>query len=119
MRLSSSSVELLTTYDWPGNVRELMNEMSRLTVYGESDELVTPDRLSKNIRSRAIAAARRHDDVIGIRADMPLDAAVSALERELITRAFKTSNGRVTEAASRLGLSRKGLFLKRRRHGLD
>ena len=119
LRLASSSMELLTLYDWPGNVRELLNEMRRLTAFGESDELVTPERLSRSIRMRAIEAARRSDDVVTVRADLPLETAVSTLERAFISRAFKMSGGRVTETAAVLGLSRKGLFLKRRRLGLD
>ena len=119
LRLASSTVELLTFYEWPGNIRELLNEMRRLTVYGEPDSLVTPDRLSRAIRQRAIEAARRQDEVVTVRADVPLDSAVSQLERALIARAFRVSGGRVTEAAGVLGLSRKGLFLKRKRHRLD
>jgi DNA-binding NtrC family response regulator/tetratricopeptide (TPR) repeat protein len=119
LRLASSAMELLVLYDWPGNVRELLNEMRRLTAYGEPDELITPERLSRGIRTRAIEAARRQDEVITVQADLPLDAALSAVERAFIARAFKVAGGRVTDAAGLLGLSRKGLFLKRRRLGLD
>ena len=119
LRLASSAMELLTLHDWPGNVRELLNEMRRLTAYGEPDELITPERLSRTIRTRAIEAARRQDEVVAVRADLPLEAAVSVVERAFIARAFKVAGGRVTDAAGLLGLSRKGLFLKRKRLGLD
>jgi DNA-binding NtrC family response regulator/tetratricopeptide (TPR) repeat protein len=119
LRLSPSALELLTHYEWPGNVRELLNEMRRLTAYGEPDELITPDRLSRVIRSRAFEAARRQDELVSVRAELPLDEALSTVERAFIARAFKVSGGRVGDAAALLGVSRKGLFLMRKRLGLD
>jgi DNA-binding NtrC family response regulator len=40
------------------------------------------------------------------------------VERAAITHALTATEGRTEEAATRLGLSRKGLYLKRRRLGL-
>jgi hydrogenase-4 transcriptional activator len=50
-----------------------------------------------------------------VRLDQPLPEAVEALEQQLVHRALARANGRVEEAARLLGISRKGLFLKRRR----
>ena len=44
--------------------------------------------------------------------------AIDELEQHFIAHALQATGGRVTEAAELLGLSRKGLFLKRRRRGL-
>ena len=55
---------------------------------------------------------------VSVRLDQSLAAAVQELEQHFIARALETSGGRVAEAAQLLGLSRKGLFLKRRRRGL-
>jgi DNA-binding NtrC family response regulator len=54
-----------------------------------------------------------------MRLDQPLAAATEHLERALILRALKLSGGRVDEAAKLLGLSRKGLYLKRRRLDIE
>ena len=51
--------------------------------------------------------------------DQPLPAAVDALEQMLVRHALERTHGRVEEAARLLGISRKGLFLKRRRWGLE
>ena len=53
-----------------------------------------------------------------VRLDQPLPAAVESLEQTMVRRALERSHGRVEEAARLLGISRKGLFLKRRRWGL-
>ena len=54
-----------------------------------------------------------------MRLDQPLDVVVEALERAFIERALVQANGRVTDAAQLLGISRKGLFLKRKKLGLE
>jgi DNA-binding NtrC family response regulator len=55
---------------------------------------------------------------VQIRLDQPLAHALEELERRFIEHALSASGGRVADAAQLLGLSRKGLFLKRRRCGL-
>jgi DNA-binding NtrC family response regulator len=47
--------------------------------------------------------------------EQPLPEAVEALERAMIEHAIARAHGKVEEAARLLGISRKGLFLKRRR----
>jgi DNA-binding NtrC family response regulator len=56
--------------------------------------------------------------VIQVALDQTLAKAIDDLEQQFIAHALATTHGRVTEAADLLGLSRKGLFLKRRRRGL-
>lgn len=68
--------------------------------------------------SRPIHVKPDTGPLVEVRLDQPLAAAVAELERHFIAHAMRLSGGRVTEAAARLGLSRKGLFLKRRRQGL-
>ena len=43
---------------------------------------------------------------------------MNELEEKFIAHALQSTGGRVREAAQILGLSRKGLFLKRRRRGM-
>ena len=64
-------------------------------------------------------AAAAAEPEIRVRLDQPLPAAVEALEQTLVRRALDRTHGRVEEAARMLGISRKGLFLKRRRWGLQ
>ena len=50
--------------------------------------------------------------------EQPLPAAIAEVERALIIRAL-AAGGRLNAAAGRLGVSRKGLLLKRRRLNID
>ena len=53
-----------------------------------------------------------------MRLDQPLGTVVDSVERLMVGRALEQSGGKVEEAARRLGISRKGLFLKRKRWGM-
>ena len=48
-----------------------------------------------------------------------MPAAIEEVERALIIKALLHDNGRLETAAGRLGVSRKGLLLKRRRLNID
>jgi DNA-binding NtrC family response regulator len=53
-----------------------------------------------------------------IRLDQPLDEATSRLERAMLAHALHITGGQIDAAARLLGLSRKGLYLKRQRLGI-
>ncbi len=119
--LSDETLEYLLLYTWPGNIRQLANEVRRIIALAEPDATVTPALLSQEIqasRRTLPAAGAPAEPEIRLRLDQPLPAAVDALEQTLVRHALERSNGRVEEAARILGISRKGLFLKRRRWGL-
>ena len=78
--------------------------------------------------SPAIAASRKtvppsartlESSEVVVRIDQPMPAAVQHLERAMIQHALRLTGGRMEEAATLLGLSRKGLYLKRVRYGLE
>jgi hydrogenase-4 transcriptional activator len=120
--LSDETLEYLLLYAWPGNIRQLANEVRRMIALAEADATVTPALLSPEIRAsrRTVPAADAPaEPEIRLRLDQPLPVAVDALEQTLVRHALQRSHGRVEEAARILGISRKGLFLKRRRWGLQ
>jgi len=120
--LSDETLEYLLLYSWPGNIRQLANEVRRVIALAEPDATITPALLSPEIQAsrRTLPAADAPaEPEIRLRLDQPLPAAVDALEQTLVRHALQRSQGRVEEAANMLGISRKGLFLKRRRWGLQ
>ena len=121
LTLSDETLEYLLLYAWPGNVRQLANEVRRMAAMAERDSTLTPAQLSPEIQAsrRTIPATPALDPEVRVRIDQPLPAAVRLLEQTMVKTALDRTHGRVEAAAKILGISRKGLFLKRRRWGLS
>jgi DNA-binding NtrC family response regulator len=120
LTLADETLEYLLLYSWPGNVRQLANEVRRMVALAETDGTLTPALLSREIQAsrRTVAASAPQVPEISLPLDQPLPAAVEQLELMMVRRALERTRGRVEDAARLLGISRKGLFLKRRRWGL-
>ena len=122
LRLAEETMEYLILYRWPGNVRQLANEMRRMAALAETGAVLMPEHLSPDIAAsrRTIPASERVLDPteVVVRLDQPVPAAVQHLERTMIQYALRACGGRMEETAAMLGLSRKGLYLKRLRYGL-
>ena len=121
LAVSDEALEYLLLYPWPGNLRQLANEVNRMVAMAEPDTTFTAAHLSAEIRAnrRTIAAAVAPESEFRINLDQPLPDAVDQLERTMVQAALDQSKGRLEDAAKILGISRKGLFLKRRRWGLQ
>jgi DNA-binding NtrC family response regulator len=120
LALDDETLEYLLLYSWPGNVRQLANEVRRVVAMAESGATITPAMLSPEIQAsrRTIPVTAPAEPEVRLRMDQPLPVAVEYLEQMMVRNALDRSHGRVEEAARLLGISRKGLFLKRRRWGL-
>jgi DNA-binding NtrC family response regulator len=120
LTLDDETLEYLVLYSWPGNVRQLVNEISRVVAYAEPDGTVTPALLSPEIQAsrRTVRVLPGDEPEMRVRLDQPLNDAVEAIEQVMILRALDRAHGNYENAARLLGISRKGLFLKRRRWGL-
>ena len=117
LRVADETLEYLLLHRWPGNVRQLANELRRIVALAEPGAMVLPSHLSRDI-----VASRRTVPVepteIVMRLDQTLADATEQIERAVIERALAACGGRNDEAAKRLGLSRKGLYLKKQRLGI-
>jgi DNA-binding NtrC family response regulator len=91
-----------------------------MVALADRDATLTPAALTPEIQAsrRTIPAGGPPEAGIHVRTNQPLPAAVETLERAMVKLALDTAQGRFEEAARILGISRKGLFLKRRRWGL-
>jgi hydrogenase-4 transcriptional activator len=120
--LADETLEYLLLYAWPGNVRQLANEIRRMAALAEPDATLHAASLSPEIQaSRRTVRAERPASIeeVTVRLDQPLTDALAIVERAVVRRALERTHGRVEEAARLLGISRKGLFLKRRRWAED
>ena len=121
LSVADETMEFLVLHDWPGNVRQLMNELRRVVALADPDSALTPEQLGRDITGKGAvpAAASPPAPPPPLPVDGPLAAAVEQLERTMIARALERAGGRVDVAARALGLSRKGLYLKRQRLGIQ
>ena len=120
--LSDEAVEHLLLYTWPGNVRQLLNEVKRVLATLPPGAEITPATLSSDIaeeRQAAIArAVAASPNQMLVRTDQPLAAAIEEVERAMLKSALSSSPD-LEAAAEKLDITRKGLFLKRQRLGLE
>src|SRR5688572_12654874 len=117
LRVADETLEYLLLYRWPGNVRQLANELRRMVALAEPGAMLAPAQLSKDIVASRRTIPIEPSEIV-MRLDQPLADATEQLERAVIERALTSSGGNNDQAAKLLGLSRKGLYLKRQRLGL-
>src|SRR5215831_14340586 len=109
--LTPEAMNALLTYNWPGNVRELRTAIEHGVVMATGPKVTVRD-LPSALRQAAGAALPRGISpakAFGEKAS-PLD--LRETERKLILQALATTNGNVTAAAKKLGISRRTLHRK-------
>jgi hydrogenase-4 transcriptional activator len=118
IQLSSEVLDVFEQYWWPGNVRQLKNEIQRAVALSAPGGTVEPSQLSPEIgatRLPGVAPVVRRAGG----ASATLASTVEQVERELIQGALDRARGNISETARSLGLTRRGLYLKLRRLGLE
>ena len=103
----------LRNYSWPGNVRELKNVIQRAVLMAKGPEL-TPDLLPLRMRTLDSGQRTAPDQPGPIHAGMTLES----VEREFILMTLTATQGNKKEAARQLGISRRALYDKLKKHGL-
>jgi two-component system response regulator HydG len=105
------AMDRLLRYGWPGNVRELMNAVERGIVLCRSD-YIAEEELPLVLEGWATEGKAVGEKTIP--ADLPLDE----VEKAAIMKALELSRGNKSEAARRLGITRKTLHKKLRAYGV-
>ena len=98
------AMEKLLKYPWPGNVRELMNAVERAVVLSRA-EYLSADDLSLLMADTAVA------ETIG-QISLPENVPLEEMEKRTILETLHAVNGNKSEAARRLGITRKTLRAK-------
>jgi DNA-binding NtrC family response regulator len=124
LSVADDFIAALLLHDWPGNIRQLANEIRRVVAMADAGTTLTAQHLSADIArgwtTRHVAASAREDGpTVTVRVDQPLERALEDVERAFLERALTQTRGHVSDAARLLGISRKGLFLKRKKLGLE
>jgi DNA-binding NtrC family response regulator len=124
LTIGDDLVAAFLLYDWPGNLRQLANELRRVAALAEDGAVLRSSDLSPEVSGPWFAARPQTEAPappggVTIALDQPLELALAETERIFIERALAQTHGHVSGAAQLLGISRKGLFLKRKKLGLD
>jgi two-component system response regulator AtoC len=109
--VTPEAMNALLTYNWPGNVREVRTAIEHGVVMATGPKITVRD-LPSALRHAAGATLPRGispTKAFGEKAS-PLD--LHETERKLILQALATTNGNVTAAAKKLGISRRTLHRK-------
>jgi len=109
----ASALEAMMNHNWPGNVRELRSAVERAVVFCRKEQISIKD-LPPEIRGGFTPGAPRQ-------ALSPLDKqmTVQEAEKQLIIQALRECDGNRTEAAVRLGMSRRTLHRKLHKYQLE
>jgi len=122
VELSQAVLELFAEYLWPGNVRQLRNEIQRAVALSSPGTAIGSEQLSPELSRLADGeqdGALQSSPSRRVGPTPSLAAAVEAVERELIRATLDRTRGNISESARVLGLTRRGLYLKLRRLGLE
>lgn len=107
--LTPSAEHALLNYRWPGNIRELKNALERASLMSDG-RFISHDILF----DRPAPKITGQGDVAGSLRDY-----LNECERDFILRALESSQGQIQTCADSLGISRKNLWEKMRKLGID
>jgi DNA-binding NtrC family response regulator len=109
-RLSRVAEQKLLAHHWPGNVRELRNVIERAVIL-ESDEQVR----AENLPDFHIETRMRKVEAKAAPADLSLDDALAAHERELIMATLERFGNSINKTAESLKMTRHALRYRMQR----
>ena len=132
--ITPQTVDLLMVCEWEGNVRQLCNEIQRIVARAVDGDVITPDHLSPELKRSAQPLAvfgassnakpiATFDGPFAPFANIPdggtLEDAVTELEMQMIKSSLSRNNWNISRVAGELGLTRRGLYLKLSRYGIE
>jgi two-component system, NtrC family, response regulator AtoC len=114
-KIDPEAYAMLKRYPWPGNVRELKNALEHAFVL--NSQTIEPAHLPASVRiGVADVLADTQAPLLG--SSVNLKADLEAVERQNVVAALEACGGNQTQAAVRLGISRRALIHKINKFGL-
>src|SRR6184192_3065348 len=111
LELTPEAMDALLAYDWPGNIRELRTATEHGVVMA-TEKQITLRHLPLAVRQAATAKLPAGVSVTEAFAEKTSPLDLHETERMLIAQALAATNGNVTAAAKKLGISRRTLHRK-------
>ena len=111
---TAEALESLIHHAWPGNVRELRAAIEHAVALCRGDRITVRD-LPRSLRAGGSGSTASEP-----RRPLPQnDLTVKEAEKQLIVRALKDAEGSRTQAATKLGMSRRTLHRKLHQYHLE
>ncbi|MBZ6078417.1 sigma-54 interaction domain-containing protein [Microvirga puerhi] len=112
--LDPEVADVFRRYRWPGNVRELENLLERIFILEDENTILLrhlPARILRDVRESEKIGSAPEAAAGTVIEKGPIDyyGATASFQIKLIRDALAVTNGSLTEAALRLGLSRHAL----------
>jgi two-component system response regulator HydG len=106
------AMDRLVRYDWPGNVRELMNAVERGVILCRG-EYVAREDFPLSLSEAAVQEPESSEVT-----EPPTDLPLEEVEKGTILRTLEATGGNKSEAARRLGITRRTLHKKLKKYGV-
>jgi two-component system response regulator AtoC len=103
--------DALSAYQWPGNIRELENVIERVTMLAKGPVIEAADLMLES-------TGKAENLMLEAWCSLPHSEARDVFERFYIAKVLKACGGNITRTAERIGIDRKNLEDKIRKHGL-
>lgn len=111
-KINDDAVALLLKYNWPGNVRQLESVIERAILLTEGN-VVSKDDLPLEVRTTPI-------DINKYEFELPENGInFYELEKEILIKAMKKSDGVIAKAANLLGMSYRTLQYRLEKFGIN
>lgn len=106
--LNAASERAMLAHLWPGNIRELKHCIERACILSEGPQL-NPEALFNDMPQPSVRAEL---------AGEPLSKHLDGCEKDYIRQALALNGWHMSDTADALGISRKGLWEKIKKHGI-
>ncbi|MER3446434.1 MAG: Fis family transcriptional regulator [Candidatus Dadabacteria bacterium] len=111
--ISPKALEVLESYHYPGNVRELENIIARCVA------LETSNVIRRETLPQPVGEVNSLDIESSLASNASLDALLNNIEKRMIEKVLKSTEGNKTEAAKILGITLRSLRYRLAKHGLS
>jgi transcriptional regulator with PAS, ATPase and Fis domain len=108
--IEDNALQALRAYSWPGNVRELSNSIEAAFIFGRAPMILLGD-LPPAIGGKSEG---REQPAVSL-----MVGTFAEAERDIVARALEMSGGNKVHAARALKISRKRLYAKIEKYGLE
>jgi DNA-binding NtrC family response regulator len=109
--LGNGALQKLVGYQWPGNIRELRNVLERAVIVRPDGKITEEDILIG-------------EDIVGVvqasaPSPEPQTLNLAEVEKRVIIKALAEASGNKSEAAKILGITRRALYGRLERYGIE